>query len=298
MAKSRLSDRMALRLLRLRVRDRRPAREAPLRAGRGRARAHADPHGHEGVRGGRGRPHHGLDPHRARRARGPRDAPDLQVDRRVRHLPGLRRAAQLRLRAEPRGAPGRRLLPQPLDDDDRGARRTSRRSSRGTVPSTARSRSTSTSRDVRRTRPTSSTASSPCSAGPRPGSGSHNACYHCKRKMAKTDVATIRRAYDGTFDPDVCFLSQGCICLGSVTLDRCLAPCMSVGVPCFSCGGPSEAIVLEPQKDVRTRDRPADEPPDEDPVRHDRPGDRAARPRPTSPTRWPRRSSGRNPRSS
>lgn len=82
--------------------------------------------------------------------------------------------------------------------------------------------------------------------------GLHNVCYHCKRKMAKTDVATLRRAYDGDFDPDLCFLSQGCICLGSVTLDRCLSPCMSVGVPCFSCGGPSEAIAIEPQKDVRT----------------------------------------------
>ena len=82
--------------------------------------------------------------------------------------------------------------------------------------------------------------------------GRHNVCYNCRRRMAKTDVAQIRRAYDGTFDPEVCFLSQGCLCFGSVTLDRCLAPCMSVGVPCFSCGGPSEAVVLEPQKDVRT----------------------------------------------
>ena len=27
---------------------------------------------------------------------------------------------------------------------------------------------------------------------------------------------------------------------------------MKVGVPCFSCGGPSEPIILEPQKDVRS----------------------------------------------
>lgn len=47
-------------------------------------------------------------------------------------------------------------------------------------------------------------------------------------------------------------MSQGCLCFGSVTLDRCLAPCPAVGVPCFSCGGPSDAIILEPQKDVRT----------------------------------------------
>ena len=38
-----------------------------------------------------------------------------------------------------------------------------------------------------------------------------------------------------------------------MTLDRCLAPCPQVGVPCFSCGGPSEAIILEPPKDVRNQ---------------------------------------------
>ena len=80
----------------------------------------------------------------------------------------------------------------------------------------------------------------------------HNVCFNCPRTMTRTDVATLRRAYDGDFDPDVCFLSQGCLCFGSVTLDRCLSPCMRVGVPCFSCGGPSEAIILEPQKDVRS----------------------------------------------
>ena len=80
----------------------------------------------------------------------------------------------------------------------------------------------------------------------------HNVCFGCTRKMTKSDVGTLRRAYDGDFDPEVCFLSQGCLCFGSVTLDRCMAPCMKVGVPCFSCGGPSETIILEPQKDVRT----------------------------------------------
>ena len=82
--------------------------------------------------------------------------------------------------------------------------------------------------------------------------GQHNVCFHCPRRMEKTDVKEIRRAYAGNYDPNVCFLSQGCLCFGSVTLDRCMSPCMRVGVPCFSCGGPSEAIILEPQKDVRS----------------------------------------------
>lgn len=85
-----------------------------------------------------------------------------------------------------------------------------------------------------------------------PKIGRHNVCFGCDRKMTKTDVSELRRAYDGEYDPEVCFLSQGCLCFGSVTLDRCMAPCMKVGVPCFSCGGPSESIILEPQKDVRT----------------------------------------------
>lgn len=88
--------------------------------------------------------------------------------------------------------------------------------------------------------------------GTDPRIGKRNVCFNCDRKMAKTQQGTLRRSFDGTFDPDVCFLSQGCICLGSVTLDRCLAPCMKAGVPCFACGGPSEAICLEPQKDVRS----------------------------------------------
>jgi len=82
--------------------------------------------------------------------------------------------------------------------------------------------------------------------------GRRSVCFHCNRTMRKTEVAQLRRAFDGDFNSEVCFLSQGCLCFGSVTLDRCLAPCMKVGVPCFSCGGPSEPIILEPQKDVRT----------------------------------------------
>ncbi len=88
--------------------------------------------------------------------------------------------------------------------------------------------------------------------GREPKIGRHNVCFSCNRKMAKTETAAIRRAYDGAFDPNVCFLSQGCLCFGSVTLDRCMSPCTQVGVPCFSCGGPSESIILEPQKDVRS----------------------------------------------
>lgn len=82
--------------------------------------------------------------------------------------------------------------------------------------------------------------------------GRRNVCFNCQRKMVRTEVTELRRAFQGELDPELCFLSQGCLCFGSVTLDRCQAPCMRVGVPCFSCGGPAEALILEPQKDVRS----------------------------------------------
>ena len=88
--------------------------------------------------------------------------------------------------------------------------------------------------------------------GREPKIGQHNVCYNCNRRMDKSGVTSLRRGHEGAYDPDVCFLSQGCLCFGSVTLDRCLAPCPQAGVPCFSCAGPSVTVILEPQKDVRS----------------------------------------------
>ncbi len=82
--------------------------------------------------------------------------------------------------------------------------------------------------------------------------GRHNVCFNCKRNMIKTEVSSIRRGITENFDENICFLSQGRLCFGSVSLDRCLAPCPQTGIPCFSCSGPSIPVILEPQKDVRT----------------------------------------------
>jgi F420-non-reducing hydrogenase small subunit len=82
-----------------------------------------------------------------------------------------------------------------------------------------------------------------------------NVCFQCDRNMEKMpDVTTLRRSYEGKFESTLCFLSQGCLCFGSVALDRCRqAPCPKAGVPCFACGGPSVPVILEPQMDVRDR---------------------------------------------
>ncbi len=77
-------------------------------------------------------------------------------------------------------------------------------------------------------------------------------CGRCKRTMLRRDTAEISNIQEKIPEPDVCFLSQGLICLGSVTLDRCLAPCPAKGTVCTGCAGPSIQILTEPNRDIRT----------------------------------------------
>jgi F420-non-reducing hydrogenase small subunit len=88
--------------------------------------------------------------------------------------------------------------------------------------------------------------------GRQPEYGPNNVCYKCDRKMKHTEVTKLRRLHEGDVDREQCFLSQGILCMGSATLDRCLAPCPTRGLPCSGCAGPSENVILEPQKDIRT----------------------------------------------
>jgi len=77
-------------------------------------------------------------------------------------------------------------------------------------------------------------------------------CAKCKRAMEKTEVAAIRSNSDGIPNAEQCFLSQGYLCLGSVTIDRCLSPCPVNGVPCTGCAGATMQVLTEPNRDIRT----------------------------------------------
>ena len=88
--------------------------------------------------------------------------------------------------------------------------------------------------------------------GRSPVATDRNVCAHCDRKMLKTSVRDLRANHDGIPDADTCLLSQGYVCLGSVTLDRCLAPCPTNGTMCTGCAGPSFQILTEPNRDIRT----------------------------------------------
>ncbi len=85
-----------------------------------------------------------------------------------------------------------------------------------------------------------------------PNARDESVCGRCKRTMAKTQVNALKENHEGTPNPAECFLSQGYICMGSVTLDRCLAPCPNMGVTCSGCAGPTMQILTEPNRDIRT----------------------------------------------
>lgn len=76
-------------------------------------------------------------------------------------------------------------------------------------------------------------------------------CADCERKMEKREGVQLKKGEITAFDNNLCFLSQGVICLGSATLNRCLSPCPGVGIACTGCNGPSLDIVTEPHLDIR-----------------------------------------------
>jgi F420-non-reducing hydrogenase small subunit len=75
-------------------------------------------------------------------------------------------------------------------------------------------------------------------------------CADCSRRMEHIEFDNIRRRIEGEPDPEKCFLSQGYLCLGSVTLGRCGALCSAAGIPCHGCGGPSLDVIREPSHDI------------------------------------------------
>lgn len=88
--------------------------------------------------------------------------------------------------------------------------------------------------------------------GRTPKATKESVCAKCKRQMKKGDASAIKQHTDDIPDPELCFLSQGYICMGSATIDRCLSPCPTNGVPCTGCAGATMQILSEPNRDIRT----------------------------------------------
>lgn len=90
----------------------------------------------------------------------------------------------------------------------------------------------------------------PLIAGKEPPHHSLPVCAECKRKahlrMHKDFVRTVEKRPE----PDECLLSQGYICLGSVTRSGCGADCTRVGVPCLGCRGPADRLLTKPSHGI------------------------------------------------
>jgi F420-non-reducing hydrogenase small subunit len=86
--------------------------------------------------------------------------------------------------------------------------------------------------------------------GEAPNVPKKSVCADCQRWMDHVEFDKIQRRVEGDPDPKQCFLSQGYLCLGSVTLGRCGALCTQAGVQCHGCGGPSLDVLREPSHDV------------------------------------------------
>ncbi|MFX0097710.1 MAG: F420-nonreducing hydrogenase [Candidatus Hodarchaeota archaeon] len=83
-------------------------------------------------------------------------------------------------------------------------------------------------------------------AGQSPTRVSLPVCAECERKVKEDYSTKILRLVNRRPDPNECLLSQGYICLGSVSRGGCGAQCTNAGHPCFGCRGPSDRVLLDP----------------------------------------------------
>jgi F420-non-reducing hydrogenase small subunit len=68
-------------------------------------------------------------------------------------------------------------------------------------------------------------------------------CTECSRKIFLSKISKLSGIYEKEADPKICLLSQGFVCLGSLTRNGCGAPCPRNGFTCFGCRGPPDSLL-------------------------------------------------------
>ncbi|MEM3697061.1 MAG: F420-nonreducing hydrogenase [Candidatus Bathyarchaeia archaeon] len=68
-------------------------------------------------------------------------------------------------------------------------------------------------------------------------------CTECHRKIIPAKLDRLYGIYEKEANPELCLVSQGFICLGSLTRDGCGAPCPRAGFTCFGCRGPADSLL-------------------------------------------------------
>jgi len=68
-------------------------------------------------------------------------------------------------------------------------------------------------------------------------------CTECHRKIVAAKLDRLYGIYEKPADPVLCMVSQGFVCLGSLTREGCGAPCPRAGFTCFGCRGPPDSMM-------------------------------------------------------
>lgn len=68
-------------------------------------------------------------------------------------------------------------------------------------------------------------------------------CTECSRKIMPAKTKRLYDIYEKEANPDICLISQGFVCLGSLTRNGCGAPCPRAGFTCFGCRGPPDSFL-------------------------------------------------------
>ena len=84
------------------------------------------------------------------------------------------------------------------------------------------------------------------------GAQEKTVCDVCTRKKGDrtTRIKEFKRPHEVDLDPEMCFLTQGVICLGPVTRAGCGTPCLNGNMPCRGCYGPPDGVADQGAKMV------------------------------------------------
>ena len=68
-------------------------------------------------------------------------------------------------------------------------------------------------------------------------------CTECHRKIVPAKLDRLYGIYEKEANHELCLVSQGFVCLGSLTREGCGAPCPRANFTCFGCRGPPDSFL-------------------------------------------------------